>query len=108
MTTTPVETTQESDPRPGAQPIYAAYQDIVKDQLDKLHERAGDVRASASAEPIHKLRVTVRRLRSALRLLAEHSHKSDWREPREFARILAQALGTVRDLDVAQEHLNRY
>jgi CHAD domain-containing protein len=108
VTTTVVGQSEISEPRPGARSIHAAYQDIVKDQLDKLHERAGDVRAGTSPAAIHKLRVTVRRLRSALRLLAEYSDKDSLRKIRGFARSLAQALGTVRDLDVAQEHLNRY
>jgi CHAD domain-containing protein len=58
------------------------------------------VRAGLDPEQVHKMRVAMRRLRTALRVFAgafDGAPSSEWRDE---LRWLGQLLGTVRDLDV--------
>ena len=78
-----------------------------------FRERAAGVsRAYARAvlgeeEAVHGLRVAVRRMRVALRLLAAHPHGKHARRADERLRALAAAAGRSRDLDVGRPHLVR-
>ncbi|MFA6234294.1 MAG: CHAD domain-containing protein, partial [Bacteroidota bacterium] len=59
-------------------------------------------------EVVHRMRVATRRLRSAFEIFDdafEEKTKSKFRKP---LRLLARALGCVRDLDVLLEHMREY
>lgn len=65
-------------------------------QLEELHRWLGVARADLSSEPVHELRVTVRRVRAFLALGGQHVLVDD-------LRWLVGSLGRLRDLDVALE-----
>src|SRR4029079_18182736 len=94
--------------RDSEQPVTVAYRRIVRNQAAKLHERAAGVRANAGVEDIHRLRVTIRRLRSAFRLMRPFFSQRQMRPLRDGAGTLAERLGAVRDIDVALLHLDAY
>ncbi|NTW02050.1 MAG: CHAD domain-containing protein [Oscillochloris sp.] len=68
-----------------------------------LAERA--VRTDRSIEDIHDLRVSTRRLRATLRLLAPVAPAAPLRPIQKAIRRLARAAGAVRDRDVLLAHL---
>ena len=78
-----------------------------------FRERAAAVsRAYARAvlgeeEAVHGLRVAVRRMRVALRLLASHPGGKKVRRADKRLKSLAEAAGISRDLDVGRPHLAR-
>jgi CHAD domain-containing protein len=94
--------------RESEQPVTVAYRHIVRSQAAKLHERAADVRAGTGVEEIHRLRVTLRRIRSAFRLMRPFFKPRQLQPLRDGASVLAERLGAVRDLDVALMHLDNY
>lgn len=108
MESQPAGATAAKPSRDSEQPVTIAYRRIVRNQAAKLHERAAGVRANAGVEDIHRLRVTVRRLRSAFRLMRPFFSHGQLRPLRDGAGILAERLGGVRDIDVALMHLDAY
>ena len=77
---------------------------IAQCYVDLLAADPG-VRLGVDAEPVHDLRVAVRRLRALLRA-ARPMLAVDWAERlREELDWLGRALGPLRDLDVLSEHL---
>lgn len=95
-------------PARAQEPLTDACLRIVQTQLDKLRALEGDARVGADPESIHKLRVAVRRLRSAMRLLRPYYEARQLRKLRAPLDTLAAPLGEVRDLDVALEPLRAY
>jgi CHAD domain-containing protein len=90
------------------EPLTDAYLRIIQTQLERLHALEGDARIGADPESIHKLRVAVRRLRSALRLLRPYYDARHLRRLRAPVDMLAAGLGEVRDLDIALEPARAY
>ena len=90
------------------EPLTDACLRIIQTQLERLRALEGDARIGADPESIHKLRVAVRRLRSAMRLLRPYYDAGQLRRLRAPVDILAAPLGEVRDLDVALEPLRVY
>jgi CHAD domain-containing protein len=60
-----------------------------------------------SADPIHDLRVALRRCRSMAAGLASVDSDSSWNDMRRASRKLFRRLGELRDLQVLQDWLNR-
>ena len=90
------------------EPISVACLRIIQTQLERLRELEGDARIGADPESIHKLRVAVRRLRSAMRLLRPYYSAKKLQQLRAPLDMVAAPLGEVRDLDVAMEPLRAY
>jgi len=90
------------------EPITDACLRIIQTQLERLQELEGDARVGADPESIHKLRVAVRRLRSAMRLLRPYYSAKKLQQLRAPLDMVAAPLGEVRDLDVALEPLRAY
>lgn len=80
---------------------------MLKDFIAILEHEAGS-RTGDDIEDVHDMRVATRRLRSALRLLSEFYDPAVIRPLNRGLREVAQALGTVRDLDVMIDNLTRY
>ena len=62
--------------------------------------QAGPAAAAAGPEPVHQMRVAVRRLRSALRLFREVGAGPELEGAADALRALGHALGPARDWDV--------
>jgi CHAD domain-containing protein len=76
---------------------------VLLDLLEKVPEaRGGD-----SKKGIHDLRVAVKRFREALRLFRPVLRKKTFRRHREWIEDLNDALGEVRDRDVAMAQLRK-
>ena len=85
-----------------------------QNSLARVFRERGDAvsRAYARAvlgeeEAVHALRVAVRRMRVALRLLASHPRGKTVRRADKRLKTLAGAAGSSRDLDVGRPHLAR-
>src|SRR5262245_27689023 len=66
---------------------------------DLTSAEAGDVKA------LHRTRVASRRVREALPIVSDVLAPHSFKKARQKARALTQALGSVRELDVALEVL---
>lgn len=69
---------------------------------------APGVRVGLDPEHVHKMRVALRRLRTALRLFDDAFDERALAALRDRVRTLARALGEVRDLDVQLESLGHW
>lgn len=69
--------------------------------LHRLAQQARLAEESAEAGPIHDLRVAIRRLSRCLRVFAQFYPAGSRRKLRGRLRILMDAAGAVRDLDIA-------
>jgi len=69
---------------------------------------APGVRVGLDPEHVHKMRVALRRLRTALRLFDDAFDAQALASLRDGVRTLGRALGEVRDLDVQHDSLSRW
>ncbi|MCB1906847.1 MAG: CHAD domain-containing protein [Rhodocyclaceae bacterium] len=90
--------------RPGDSPL-GAFRRIAQDCLDQCQANANGAAADHAPEFVHQIRVSLRRLRSALKLF-EPALSPDWvtRWSTEFSNA-ADQLGEARDIDVLHEEL---
>jgi CHAD domain-containing protein len=97
-----------------AQPVTAddtmteAGRKIMLDELIDMLKHEGGSRSGDDIEDVHDMRVASRRIRSALRLLADYYKPKATRVYNRKLRRVARALGGVRDLDVMIEAFNTY
>ncbi len=82
-------------------PIARAASKILRTVLLDLLEKVPDARSGDSRKGIHDLRVAVKRFREAFRLFRPVLRKKTFRRHREWIEDLNDALGEVRDRDVA-------
>lgn len=80
---------------------------LLRRHLRRLRDTERDVRADREIEAVHALRVTTRRLRATLKLLAPVYQQDDLRQFKRALGQLAQAAGAVRDRDVLLADLQR-
>lgn len=81
---------------------------VLLDQFVKmLHHESGS-RSGEDIEDVHDMRVTTRRMRSALGLLEDYYKPKLVRVYRRQFRKIARALGAVRDLDVLIADLKQF
>lgn len=81
---------------------------ILLNELLTMLQHEDASRTGADIEDVHDMRVAIRRMRSAIRLLRPYLK---WKAIRPYNRKLRQlggVLGEVRDLDVMIEQLQRY
>lgn len=83
-----------------------AFHTLRRDFLELLRREPG-TRLGEDPEELHDMRVACRRLRAALRLFHAHLPRPMLRL-RDPLRWLGRTLGTVRDLDVKTEELQRW
>ena len=69
--------------------------------LDRLAQQARLAAESDEAGSIHDLRVAIRRLSRCLRAFAQFYPGGSWRKLRQRLRVVMDAAGAVRDLDIA-------
>src|SRR5262249_14187124 len=77
-------------------------------QVDRMLEREDAIRDPAQTDALERYRVATRRLRAALRVFREAYPRREVKPIRTALSELADALGTVRDLDVRLEELDRW
>jgi CHAD domain-containing protein len=70
-------------------------------RLHRLAQQVELAAESAEAGPIHDLRVAIRRLSRCLRVFAQFYPADSRRKLRRRLRVLMDAAGAVRDLDIA-------
>lgn len=74
----------------------------------RMLDQEDGVREGTDIERVHDMRVATRRMRTALRIFREYLDRAAFRPFRKALRRTARTLGTVRDLDIFQEHLKSY
>src|SRR5215510_8310784 len=88
-------------------PIARASSKVLRATLLDLLEKVADARRDPSKKAIHDLRVAVKRFREAFRLFRPVLRKKTFRRHREWIEDLNDALGEVRDRDVALSRLRK-
>lgn len=88
-------------------PTARAASNVLRAVLLDLLERVPEARGGDSRKGIHDLRVTVKRFREAFRLFRPVLRKKTFRRHREWIEDLNDALGEVRDRDVALVQLEK-
>ena len=74
---------------------------ILRKRFDKIVELYSAPLEDPKDEGVHDMRVSIRKLRSALRDFAQLTDKFPLKKVRKDLKLLADLLGEVRDLDVA-------
>lgn len=95
--------TQNIEGSPGIQPedpIAEAARKIFLYQYQTIRFFEDGVRIDQDIEALHKMRVAVRRMRTAYRVIRDYIEKDVIRPTIKELRGLGDALGAVRDLDV--------
>jgi CHAD domain-containing protein len=87
--------------------INAAGRKIVHKELIRMLRQPDAVLENATIEPVHKMRVSTRRIRSVLRLLQAYYRPKELNPLSDDLRWLADQLGAARDLDVLLSELIR-
>ena len=88
-------------------PIARAASNVLQPVLLDLLEKVPEARSGDSKKGIHDLRVAVKRFREAFRLFRPVLRKKTFRKHREWIEDLNDALGEVRDRDVALVRLRK-
>src|SRR5206468_8993035 len=88
-------------------PIARAASNVLRAVLLDLLEKIPEARSGDSQKGIHDLRVAVKRFREAFRLFRPVLRKKTFRRHRDWIEDLNDALGEVRDRDVALVELRK-
>lgn len=88
-------------------PIARAASNVLRAVLLDLLDKVPGARSGDSKKAIHDLRVAVKRFREAFRLFRPVLRKKTFRKHREWIEELNDALGQVRDRDVALSQLRK-
>ncbi len=75
--------------------------------LNQVADLVEDAEKSLRPEPVHDLRVTLRRCRSAAIGFEQLDPSPDWRRLRKVARRLLRGLGDLRDVQVMRKWISR-
>ena len=108
VTTRPAK---ERKTRPGVRAtdtMAAAADKILLFHLERMMEREEGTRLGRDIEELHDMRVSTRRMRAALRLLAPFLDAESMRPFLKTLRRTGRTLGAVRDLDVFREKSDHY
>jgi len=88
-------------------PVARASSKVLRAVLLDLLEKLPEARSGGSKKGIHDLRVAVKRFREAFRLFRPVLRKKTFRRHQEWIEDLNDALGEVRDRDVALAQLRK-
>src|SRR5882672_6519176 len=88
-------------------PVARAASSVLRAVLPDLLEKVPEARSGDSNKGIHDLRVAVKRFREAFRLFRPVLRKKTFRRHRDWIEDLNDALGEVRDRDVALAQLRK-
>ena len=96
---------------PGVEPtdtMAEAGRKVLAFHFQKMLKEEDGAREGDDIEAVHKMRVATRRMRAALKMFAPYYKPKVVRDLEDDLRDTAQALGRVRDLDVALAHVDDY
>ena len=88
-------------------PVARTSTKVLRATLLDLLEKVPEARSGASEKGVHDLRVAVKRFREAFRLFRPILPKKTFRRHRDWIEDLNDALGEVRDRDVALARLHK-
>src|SRR2546429_447790 len=88
-------------------PVARTSTKVLRATLLDLLEKFPEARSGASEKGVHDLRVAVKRFREAFRLFRPILPKKTFRRHRDWIEDLNDALGEVRDRDVALARLHK-
>jgi len=88
-------------------PVARTASNVLRAILQDCLEKVPEARSGDSKKGIHDLRVAVKRFREAFRLFRPVLRKKTFRKHREWIEDLNDALGEVRDRDVALVQLRK-
>jgi len=88
-------------------PVARTASNVLRAILQDFLEKVPEARSGDSKRGIHDLRVAVKRFREAFRLFRPVLRKKTFRKHREWIEDLNDALGEVRDRDVALVQLRK-
>jgi CHAD domain-containing protein len=97
--------------RPGLRPddpMSEAGRKVFAYYFARMLAQEDAVRREIAADPVHDMRVAIRRLRSALKMFAPFYRKRAIKSYRQALKKVARALGAVRDLDVLWAKTEEY
>ncbi len=86
----------------------AAAARVVEVRAEEVFEQAEGVLSVSDVERVHDMRVATRRLRAALEVFEPCFPRKRWRKALKRVKVLADALGERRDLDVEIELLEGF
>ncbi|MBZ0293333.1 MAG: CHAD domain-containing protein [Anaerolineae bacterium] len=81
---------------------------VLLTELIKMLQHEAGSRTGNDVEDVHDMRVAIRRMRSAFRLLKPYYKAKDVRPYTEALKRLGETLGDVRDLDVLIDNLRAF
>ncbi|MEO8604026.1 MAG: CHAD domain-containing protein [bacterium] len=84
----------------GGEPLATALRSLIATQLERLRAADPETRGGQHAEPLHEMRVALRRIRTALRAFRTALPARELAAVLRELAWLGQELGQVRDLDV--------
>ncbi|MFN8498214.1 MAG: CHAD domain-containing protein [Anaerolineae bacterium] len=96
---------------PGVEPddtMAEAGRKVLAFHFQKMLKEEEGARKGDDIEAVHKMRVATRRMRAALKMFAPYYKPRVVRDLEGDLADTARALGRVRDLDVALDHLDEY
>lgn len=76
---------------------------VLRFHFEKMVEQESGTIRGHQIEPLHQMRVAVRKMRVALSLFGDHLHPDQKKRIRKGLRHLGATLGEVRDLDIFWE-----
>lgn len=91
----------------GAQPLEEFARQVLRKYLDRVIAEAHRAGADASEDPVHDVRVAIRRWSQALRVFADLLPKGIARRLRKGTRALLDAAGATRDYDIGLDLLGK-
>ncbi len=89
-------------------PFYNFGLSILEQNQKKLTKLLPDVKKGGNPEQLHKLRITTRKISSALEVFGNCFNKKDKTRYLDYVKTLTGALGAARDSDVQIIYLNNF
>jgi CHAD domain-containing protein len=85
-----------------------AIRKVLREQFEVMLANENGSRMGDDIEPVHDMRVAVRRMRTAFRLFGDYFQRGSIKCFQKDLRDIGRALGAVRDLDVFNREAVRY
>ena len=98
---------KQASPRPASPKSPAKSKVGLRFWMERVLEECGRAAAGFEADPVHDLRVAIRRCRSLADGLMAMDPDPSWKEMKKAGRKLFRALGELRDMQVMQEWIDK-
>lgn len=87
---------------------WSRFVELTQAQAPRLRRQIANVHQAPTPERVHRLRITIRKIRAALWLVEHGSPRLSFRKLQAELRGLGRSLGQVRELDVAIQDAKKY